>query len=97
MLPRNAESLLAELAEDHDTLVTLEDHVVDAGFGSWLAESCLHLRDRTAIEIRGLSREIFGKVVRTLSKIQSAVGWFSVPRIVSNTTRRCLVSRVRSR
>jgi transketolase len=61
----------AAQAESWRRIVTLEDHVVDAGFGSWLAESCLHLRDRTAIEIRGLSREIFGKVgsQRTLNAL----------------------------
>ena len=43
-------------------VISVEDHLQDAGFGSWLLESCLPLAGRPAIEIRGLSSEIFGKV-----------------------------------
>ncbi|HNS00726.1 MAG TPA: 1-deoxy-D-xylulose-5-phosphate synthase [Planctomycetota bacterium] len=45
-------ALLAELAEDHDTLVTLEDHALAGGFGSGVLE---------ALNTHGIR---FGRVVR---------------------------------
>jgi transketolase len=43
-------------------IVAVEDHIRDAGFGSWLTEACISVRDATAIEMHGLSDDIFGKV-----------------------------------
>lgn len=43
-------------------VVTVEDHVADAGFGSWLAEACAGSIAGTRLEARALSHDIFGKV-----------------------------------
>jgi transketolase len=43
-------------------IVTVEDHITDAGFGSWLTEACLGQIGETAIAITALSSGIFGKV-----------------------------------
>lgn len=52
-------------------VVTVEDHIVDAGFGSWLTEAATMGRNQTQIEIRALSDSIFGKVASqaTLNRI----------------------------
>jgi transketolase C-terminal domain/subunit len=41
-------------------IITLEDHLVDGGFGSWLKES--YKGKKTEIEIKGLSSQVIGKV-----------------------------------
>ena len=43
-------------------VVTIEDHIADAGFGSWLAEACAGEIAGTRLEARALSHDIFGKV-----------------------------------
>ncbi|BCS34703.1 1-deoxy-D-xylulose-5-phosphate synthase [Luteitalea sp. TBR-22] len=43
-------------------VLTIEDHLADAGFGSWLAEACSGQVSGTRLEVRALSHEIFGKV-----------------------------------
>ncbi|WP_024304071.1 transketolase family protein [Pseudogulbenkiania sp. MAI-1] len=54
-----------------DEVITVEDHIVDGGFGSWLAETATMGRVQTQIEIRALSDSIFGKVASqaTLNRI----------------------------
>ncbi|AXK39030.1 transketolase family protein [Crenobacter cavernae] len=52
-------------------VVTVEDHIVDGGFGSWLTEASTLGQSQTCIEIRALSDSIFGQVgsQATLNKI----------------------------
>lgn len=47
---------------DWKQVVTVEDHIVDAGFGSWLLEASLSDNCNTNITIRALSHSIFGQV-----------------------------------
>lgn len=45
------------------TVVTMEDHLVDGGFGSWLLESLPNGSElRSRIEIRGLNPAVCGMV-----------------------------------
>lgn len=52
-------------------VITVEDHIIDAGFGSWLTESATQYGASPHIKHRALSKEIFGKVgsQKTLNKI----------------------------
>lgn len=45
-----------------DTVITIEDHLIDGGFGSWLRESILNLKFHLKLKNKGLSHEIIGKV-----------------------------------
>lgn len=42
-------------------IITIEDHLIDGGFGSWLLESCSRVNRRKII-IKSLSEDIIGKV-----------------------------------
>ncbi|KUM03992.1 transketolase [Chromobacterium subtsugae] len=56
---------------DWDLVVTVEDHIHDAGFGSWLMEAAAPAGMSGKIRNRALSTEIFGKVgsQKTLNKL----------------------------
>jgi transketolase len=52
----------AAMAEPFEHVVTVEDHIADAGFGSWFREA-LHATDSDCrVSSRALSSDIFGKV-----------------------------------
>lgn len=48
--------------DDWEVVVTVEDHIVDAGFGSWLAEAAILNGCEANIIIRALSDAVFGQV-----------------------------------
>ncbi len=45
-----------------EEIITVEDHLIDGGFGSWLRESVVKLESHLKIKNRGLSLNIIGKV-----------------------------------
>ena len=47
---------------DFDSVVTVEDHLVDGGFGSWMMESVLGLGKRIDLDVRALSPVVCGAV-----------------------------------
>lgn len=60
-----SKSKQAKLAENWDRIVTLEDHLLDAGFGSWLLESLNARSDLvTKVLIRGLDSSVCGMVAK---------------------------------
>ncbi|WP_183721617.1 MULTISPECIES: transketolase family protein [Paraburkholderia] len=48
--------------EDFALVETLEDHLTDGGFGSWLMESAIGRRNGAAIDVHALSHEVCGTV-----------------------------------
>jgi transketolase len=46
----------------YDVVTTLEDHLVDGGFGSWLMESLSRANCHTRVEARALSAQVCGTV-----------------------------------
>ena len=64
---------IAQVERQH-TLLTIEDHLVDGGFGSWIMESLLAQPDLlTKIRIRGLDSNICGMVGKQVT-LNSAGG-----------------------
>jgi transketolase len=59
MSSKEAQSKVAATFKD---IVTLEDHLIDGGFGSWLAESLLKTDCTTQMHTVGLSPEVCGTV-----------------------------------
>ncbi|MBU6487969.1 MAG: hypothetical protein KGQ57_09100, partial [Burkholderiales bacterium] len=47
---------------DFDSVVTIEDHLIDGGFGSWMMESALGLGKRIDLDVRALSPVVCGAV-----------------------------------
>jgi len=45
-----------------DEIITIEDHLLDCGFGSWLRESIVQLDSHTKVKNKALSLEVIGKV-----------------------------------
>lgn len=45
-----------------DEIVTIEDHLQDCGFGSWLRESVVNQESQTKITTKALSLDVIGKV-----------------------------------
>ncbi len=45
-----------------DEIITIEDHLLDCGFGSWLRESIVQLDSHTKIKNKALSLDVIGKV-----------------------------------
>lgn len=52
----------AALVEPFQSIVTAEDHIADAGFGSWFREALHDGRSACEVSSRALSSEVFGKV-----------------------------------
>ena len=48
--------------EKWSKIITLEDHFVDGGFGSWLKEN--YTGKKTSLVLKGINKEIVGKVGR---------------------------------
>jgi transketolase len=57
-----SKNIQAEQASSWRRIVTVEDHISDGGFGSWLNESCHTIHNQTSLSIKALSHDIFGKV-----------------------------------
>lgn len=45
-----------------DEIITIEDHLLDCGFGSWLRESIVQLDSHTKVKNKALSLDVIGKV-----------------------------------
>jgi transketolase len=45
-----------------DEIVTVEDHLLDCGFGSWIRESITNQSSQIKIKNKGLSQDVIGKV-----------------------------------
>jgi transketolase len=59
----NTKNAQSEQLENYDTVVTVEDHLMDAGFGSWLMEATSIRPDLLArIKIKSLDSSVCGKV-----------------------------------
>jgi len=46
--------------EKWSKIITLEDHFVDGGFGSWLKEN--YIGKTTSLILKGINKEVVGKV-----------------------------------
>ena len=51
-----------EQIDGFESIVTVEDHLLDCGFGSWLRESITNLNSHLKISHKGLTKNIIGKV-----------------------------------
>ena len=51
-----------EFLSKFDEVITIEDHLIDGGFGSWLRESIVDLNLHLRLKNKGLSHDIIGKV-----------------------------------
>ena len=54
--------LQQEQINSFDHIVTVEDHLLDCGFGSWLRESITDLNSHLKISHKGLTKNVIGKV-----------------------------------
>ena len=45
-----------------DEIITIEDHLLDCGFGSWIRESISNLNTHTKVKCIGFNQNIIGKV-----------------------------------
>jgi transketolase len=52
----------SKIAAAFENIVTLEDHLIDGGFGSWLAESLMATDSTTRVQPVGLSPVVCGTV-----------------------------------
>lgn len=58
-------TLQIDKIKDYDSIVTIEDHLIDAGFGSWLGESVINQKDLfQRLTVKALSSEICGMVAK---------------------------------
>jgi transketolase len=61
----NIKSQQAELCASWEQIVTVEDHLIDGGFGSWLMESLQNSNyDLNRVKLRGLDQKVCGMVGR---------------------------------
>ena len=51
-----------EQLDKFDEIITIEDHLLDCGFGSWLRESISDLNTHTKVKCIGFNQNIIGKV-----------------------------------
>ena len=51
-----------EQIDSFDHVITVEDHLLDCGFGSWLRESVSDLNSHLKITHKGLTKNVIGKV-----------------------------------
>ena len=51
-----------EQLDRFDEIITIEDHLLDCGFGSWLRESISDLNTHTKVKCIGFNQNIIGKV-----------------------------------
>ncbi len=51
-----------EQIDKFDIIITIEDHLLDCGFGSWLRESVINQYSQTKITTKALSLDVIGKV-----------------------------------
>ncbi len=53
----------SEFISKYDTIITIEDHLIDGGFGSWMLESAANNpKQRSKIKSFGLSSKVCGMV-----------------------------------
>ena len=57
----NEKSSIREELHQYDRIVTVEDHLIDAGFGSWILES-MDPNSRSKVRIIGLKKDVCGMV-----------------------------------
>jgi len=71
MWGQGCKKIQEEQIESYDLIVTLEDHLKDGGFGSWLMESIEDKKNLIKISIRALNSNICGVVgqQKTLNKM----------------------------
>ena len=48
--------------DSFDNIITVEDHLLDCGFGSWLRESITNINSHLKISHKGLTKNVIGKV-----------------------------------
>lgn len=48
--------------DSFDNIITVEDHLLDCGFGSWLRESITDINSHLKISHKGLTKNVIGKV-----------------------------------
>jgi transketolase len=48
--------------DNFDEIITVEDHLLDCGFGSWIRESISKPKSHLKIKIKALSQDVIGKV-----------------------------------
>ncbi len=66
-------------AEPWQQIITLEDHLYDGGFGSWMMEALMHRRELlTKLRIRALDRSVCG-LVGTQSTLNMRGGLYDLP------------------
>ena len=59
----NFKYLQPEICSTWEQIVTVEDHLIDGGFGSWLIESLIHSNfDLNLVKIRSLDQKVCGMV-----------------------------------
>ena len=72
----------AEMVGQYDLVITMEDHLADGGFGSWLCESVNGLDDLPArIQIKALAPSVAGMVGKqaTLNKLGGLMDAIQIP------------------
>jgi transketolase len=70
----SSKSLQAEQVSQWDSLTTIEDHLIDAGFGSWMLESLLTKRELLQrVRLHALDSKVCG-LVGTQSSLNSLGG-----------------------
>lgn len=58
----SSKMMQSKTASKFENIVTLEDHLIDGGFGSWLSESLLMTDCSSRLQLIGLSSEVCGTV-----------------------------------
>lgn len=53
---------LIELVSAHKSVIVMEDHLVDAGFGSWVLEALVGMPEILKVRIKGLDQSVIGIV-----------------------------------
>ena len=55
---------LIKFASKYDKILTIEDHLLDGGFGSWVLECLIGTEYISKIKINGFNKDIVGKVAK---------------------------------